>query len=229
MENIRNQYLLPLSVILKSLEDKERAQQAKQYLRNQFEFFGIMATQRREAYKLFFKEYKLPEAAIFPDIIHELWNLPEREYQYFGMELLEKFVKKSGKEIIAEIEFTVTNKSWWDTIDMIATHCAGDYFKKFPDEILPITKKWMDSENFWLQRTALLFQLKYKKNTDTSLFEEYIPRLLSSNEFFIQKAIGWVLREYSKTNAQYVIKFIENHQLKPLSQREAMKWINKNE
>ncbi len=87
----------------------------------------------------------------------------------------------------------------------------------------------MDSGNMWLQRTALLFQLKYKKATDTKLLTDYILKLQGSKEFFINKAIGWILREYSKTESDWVIEFVKKHQLAPLSHKEALKWLNRKE
>jgi 3-methyladenine DNA glycosylase AlkD len=85
----------------------------------------------------------------------------------------------------------------------------------------------MNSGNMWLQRTALLFQLKYKKATDVNLLSDYILRLQGSKEFFINKAIGWILREYSKTDPDWVIQFVQNNNLANLSRREALKWIDR--
>ncbi|MCK5077528.1 MAG: DNA alkylation repair protein, partial [Calditrichia bacterium] len=116
-------------------------------------------------------------------------------------------------------------KSWWDTVDFIATNLVGPLFEKYSELIIPYTKKWMDSGNIWLQRTSILFQLKYKEKTDFKLIIGFIQQCSSSNEFFIQKAIGWILREYSKTDASTVIEFVKNNKLAPLSEREALKWL----
>ena len=124
-------------------------------------------------------------------------------------------------------EFMIINKSWWDTVDMIASHLVGTHFKRFPGLIPAYTEKWMASGNFWLQRTALLFQLKYKKETDVELMSDLIKRLAGEKEFFIRKAIGWVLREYSKTDPEIVINFVENQQLSNLSRTEALKVNNR--
>ncbi len=97
-------------------------------------------------------------------------NQPQREYQYVIMEILGKMAKKAEKERIDLYEYLVINKSWWDTVDYIASNLVGVHFQKYPELIKPYTEKWMDSGNMWLQRTALLFQLKYKKATDTQVF-----------------------------------------------------------
>lgn len=90
---------------------------------------------------------------------------------------------------------------------------------------MELTTRWMNSDNMWLQRTCLLFQLKYKTSTDTQLLSSFIKPLSSSNEFFIRKAIGWALREYSKTDPDFVIQFTKENTLSGLSEREALKWL----
>jgi 3-methyladenine DNA glycosylase AlkD len=161
------------------------------------------------------------------DIIERLWEMPQREFQYFGVDLLEKNVKNSDNSNLLLIEFMITNKSWWDTVDSIAIRVVGGLFKNQPELTIPYTEKWMASGNIWLQRTAILFQLKYKSNTDTDLLFKYILELKGSTEFFINKAIGWALREHSKTDPCLVIKFADSHSLSALSRREALKVINK--
>ena len=110
-------------------------------------------------------------------------------------------------------------------MDGIASWLVGEHFKRFPKLIKPYTEKWMKSGNMWLQRTVILFQLGYKDKTDVKLLFKNIKKCMDSKEFFIRKAIGWALREYSKTNAQAVINFVENNELAPLSKREALKWL----
>lgn len=153
--------------------------------------------------------------------------IPEREYQYFAITLLERMIKKANFEIVDLLEYLIVNKSWWDSVDGIAVNLAGTFFNNYHDMIDDITYKWMNSGNMWLQRTCILFQLKYKQKTDFELMTKFILQCSGSNEFFIQKAIGWALREYSKTNPDAVIEFIRKNQLKPLSVREGLKRINK--
>lgn len=219
--------MLPFNRDLKKVflanSSEENAKPMKKYMRDQFDFFGIPSTARREISKEFMKSKPLPEGEAMRKVVKELWSLPEREYQYFGMELFMKLNKQWNEKEHVLIEELIVNKSWWDTVDYIASHIAGDYFKKFPDQIETVTGKWNHSKNIWLQRTSLLFQLKYKKQTDFKLLSRYIQQLSGSKEFFIKKAIGWILREYSKTNPVTVKKFLKEHPLAPLSKREAMK------
>ncbi len=202
-----------------------KAAPMKQYMKNKFDYLGIQAKQRQQLQREFMKKDALPSARDVEKIIRELWVLPKREYQYFAMELLEKYLKKADEEIVALFEYMLVTKPWWDTVDRIASRLVGTYLKAHPDLIVPCTEKWMYYGNMWLQRTAILFQLKYKKETDINLLFTYSKALAESKEFFIQKAIGWALREYSKTDAEAVRHFVSGTSLAPLSHREALRLI----
>ncbi|MFZ1786396.1 MAG: DNA alkylation repair protein [Ferruginibacter sp.] len=219
-----HRYVSAITKIFRQHADPLQANGAKAYMRGQFEFLGLKAALRQELSKTYMKT-NLPHAADLEIIVKELWDLPEREYQYFAIDLLAAMRKYWKKEIITLFEFMLINKSWWDTVDHAASDLLGPYFKLFPESIKPVTDAWNQSDNFWLQRSSIMFQKKYKKDTDTALLATYILRHTRSKEFFIQKAIGWALREYSKTDPAWVIKFVASHQLAPLSQREALKRI----
>ncbi len=221
MENL---YVNFIKKIFAENADINNAVPMAKYMKNHFEFLGIKSPERKEIGRLVFKQYGLPEKNELKYIITQLWQLPQREYQYFAQEMLKK-IKKADKELIKLFEYMITTKSWWDTVDFIATNLVGPLFEKYSELIIPYTKKWMDSGNIWLQRTSILFQLKYKEKTDFKLIIGFIQQCSSSNEFFIQKAIGWILREYSKTDASTVIEFVKNNKLAPLSEREALKWL----
>jgi len=197
----------------------------KAYMRNQFEFYGIKSTERREIQKPFFVKEFLPIKNDLDKIVIALWEKPQRDYQYFSQELAYKYVKQFEKKDIELFEYMVTHKSWWDTVDFIAVKLMGEYFKKFPEERGTSVKKWLSSHNIWLQRSALLFQLKYKESLDTVLLSSTINSLLGSKEFFINKAIGWILREFSKTNPKWVIAFCNKTALSSLSKKEALRLL----
>ena len=195
------------------------------YMRNQFSFLGLKTPIRRSIQKPFLQKNALPKKTELKPIIKYLWNKDEREYQYFAQELAQKFNKYFEKEDIELFEYMITHKSWWDTVDIIAVKLVGEYFKKFPEKIGQYTKKWIDSKNIWLQRTAILFQLQYKNDLNTQLLSSIINRLKNTDEFFLNKAIGWILRQYAKTNPQWVIVFVKNTKLNKLSKREALRNI----
>jgi 3-methyladenine DNA glycosylase AlkD len=136
---------------------------------------------------------------------------------------------RANKEIpagfIKTIEYMLTTKSWWDTVDIIAGGTVGVHFRRFPAVREKYLAKWRASENFWLRRTTILFQLNYKKETDFDLLSEIIRENLDSKEFFINKAIGWALRQYARVDPTAVKKFVKSTALHPLSRREALKHI----
>jgi 3-methyladenine DNA glycosylase AlkD len=208
---------------LASLADKEKAVGMKAYMKNQLEFLGINMPARRAALKHYLKNYK--DDYSLGKITRELWELPEREYQYCAIEILAYNKKYWQENLIDVVEYGITTKSWWDTVDFIATEILGPYFKIYPNTIDSITKSWNKSENIWLQRSSLLFQKSYKKETNVELLASYISNLSISKEFFVQKAIGWILREYAKTNSEWVKAFVMQHTLAPLSKREALKHL----
>ena len=195
----------------------------KAYMRNQFEFFGIKAPARRKIQKPFLVKAYLPPKRELSELIKTLWEKPEREFQLFGQEFVFLYAKGFEREDIFLLEYMVTHKSWWDTVDYIASYLMGTYFKIFPNQRKACVDKWLNSENIWLQRCVLLFQLKYKKDLDTELLTYSITSLLGSKEFFINKAIGWVLREYSKTRPEWVREFVNQTDLHSLSKKEAMR------
>jgi 3-methyladenine DNA glycosylase AlkD len=143
------------------------------------------------------------------------------------MILLEKKSKKAGVQTAELIEQLIVTKSWWDTVDALAAIHAGALFSRYPELVKLYIPRWMKSGNMWLQRSAILFQLKYKKNTDETLLFDCMRQLSGSREFFIRKAIGWALREYGKTNPAAVMDFVARQPLSPLSYREATRRIMK--
>lgn len=224
-----NAYLIPLSELFEAHANPVVAASMKKYMKGQFEYFGIKSPERKELKQTFLGKHGLPSNDKLIEITKDCWGLPQREFQYAFMEILGRLAKKGEKERIDLYEFLIENKSWWDTVDYIASNLVGVHFEKYPELIKPFTEKWMNSGNMWLERTAILFQLKYKNKTDLELLSDLIQRIQGSKEFFINKAIGWILREYSKTDKNWVIHYVDTHQLAPLSKREALKWLkNKN-
>lgn len=219
------EFINTLEIEFEKHKNAKIALEQKAYMRHQFQFYGLKATVRREIQKPFFIKEYLPQKSEIEHIIKTLWEKPQREYQHFAQELAFKYVKQLELKDINLFELMVTNKSWWDTVDFIANRLMGEYFKTFPNQKEKYVTKWLKSDNMWLQRSALLFQLKYKNKIDTVLLSSTINSLLNSKEFFINKAIGWVLREYSRTNPNWVIEFVNNTELSNLSKKEALRLL----
>lgn len=216
-------YLQPLITTLEAAADPALATPMSKYMKNRFEFYGIKTPQRRDIFKTFIKTHGLPPMDELEDIVEELWGQPYRECHYCAVELLRKCEKQLKPVHLPLIEEMITTNSWWDTVDTIAAHLGGPLFKKHP-ELIPLhADRWINSDNFWLQRTAILYQLAYKRDTDAERLFSYCKQRASSKEFFIRKGIGWALRQYAYTNPQAVKQFVVETPLHSLSQREALK------
>ena len=218
-------YLTPLIALFQENADPVQAGPMKKYMRDQFEYLGIKSPQFKVLFKDFLDQYGLPSVFILDAIVHDLWNLPQREFQYLAVGFVERLGNQLPAEFIRTIEYMIVNKSWWDTVDSIAGDTVGDYFRRFPDVREKYLPNWRTSDNLWLKRTTILFQLGYKKETDFDLLCEIIQENLNSKEFFINKAIGWSLRQYARVNPKAVKKFVKAIPLHPLSRREAMKHL----
>ncbi|WP_372944699.1 DNA alkylation repair protein [Muriicola sp.] len=223
-ENV-TRFIKTLDRLCAEKANAEIAAGQKAYMRHQFPFFGIKTPKRREIQRQMFQKEYLPSKEDGFEIIRKLWAKDERENQYIGQELGRKYIKEAEEQDVELYEYMITHKSWWDTVDFIASKLVGPYFRAFPENRDKITEKWMTSGNMWLQRTVLLFQLKYKEELDTEFLKKIITRLLGSREFFINKAIGWILREYSKTDPAWVKEFASHTPLEPLSAKEGLRLI----
>lgn len=220
-------YVRKIKTLYQKNANPEQAAPMKKYMRDQFEYLGIKTPQAKALQKEFYAEHGLPEISELDVIVRDLWTLPEREYKYVAMGLVDKFNKKLPADFIKTIEHVIVTESWWDTVDLIATHQVGTIFMRFPKVKDKYLKKWRASRNIWLRRTTILFQLLYKDETDFELLCDIIRENLGSDEFFINKAIGWSLRQYGKTVPKAVKKFVkETKELHPLSVREAMKHLS---
>ncbi len=199
----------------------------KRYMRGQFEYLGIKGPEMSALLREHSQVHGLPRLVELDRIMRELWALPEREYQYVATGLLSRFETHLPARFIATLEYLLTTKSWWDTVDTLATGTVGVHFQLYPAVRRRYVARWRRSENLWLRRSAILFQLDYKANTDFALLCDIICENLESKEFFINKAIGWALRQYARTDPDAVRRFVAETRLQPLSAREAMKHLGR--
>ncbi len=222
-----NAYYDDILAVLEENADTSLVLPMKQYMRNKFEFYGIKAPLRKELVKELIQEKgKLPFEEL-KDVVALLWVNPHREAQYFAMDLMTKTKKQFTLEDISFFEELIVTKSWWDTVDWLAPHGIGTILLKHPEKTPIYTQKWIASDNIWLQRTAILFQLKYKEQIDLNLAFQLILQRADSTEFFVQKAAGWLLREASKRFPAEINTFITSNKLPNLTIREGLKWLNK--
>ena len=210
--------------IFKTLEaaaNPEKAIKMSAYLKDQFVFLGVQKPEREVLAKDFLKQIK--KEPVDWDFVEACYAMPQREFHYLAVDYVLLVRDKLIAEDIAHIESLITRNSWWDTVDMFNIP-VGCLFLKYPQTRETI-RRWMTSQNMWLRRMSILFQLHLKDKTDINDLTSAIENNVGSREFFINKAIGWALREYSKTNPEWVRAFIGSHALASLSVREASKYI----
>ena len=208
-------------------QDPERAVGMAAYMRDRFAFFGIQKPQRVEILRAADDGLAPPDERDVTAVARGCWKRAEREFQYAGSWYARRHAAVLGRDFLDVTEHLITTKSWWDTVDEIASHLVGDLVLRFP-VLRRRMDAWSRSPNIWLARTAIIHQLRYRSRTDAERLFAYCARRAPETEFFIRKAIGWALREYSKTDAQAVERFLNENdaRLSGLSKREAMSWLN---
>lgn len=194
------------------------------YMKHKFAFFGIKSVQRKQLLKEVVNRNKTELSENPRKIIKELYKLPQREIHYCAMEIMAKFLKsKYILEDIRLIKKLILTHSHWDTVDFISKHILGVFLLQLPEQEEEVIIGFSNSTNMWLNRSAILYQLGYKDKTNSTILFRECKKHSKSKEFFIQKAIGWALREYAKTNPDDVKEFVNSNKLAPLSMREALK------
>ncbi|MAT55420.1 MAG: DNA alkylation repair protein [Saprospirales bacterium] len=219
------EYLEAAKTLFESHGDPQRAETQSKYMRNKFRYFGLKSAEWKSLAKQLYTRHGLLPPAELESFCRLAFAEEERELHYLAVQMLEKSMRKLSAGDIALIEYLITTKSWWDTVDWLAK-LAGKHFSRFPELRLPMTEKWIASGNSWLQRTCIIFQLTYREKTDFDLMKKYILAVMPTKEFFLQKAAGWALRQYTKTNPDEVMDFLDQHpDLPKLTKKEAVKWL----
>lgn len=218
--------LLDLITDLEENRNELLAESMSRYMQDKFRFLGIRGATRTEIYKKYFPDARKTKTIDW-DFVESCWNKEEREFQYvvvYYLKAMQKFLKR---EDISRLKYLIVTKSWWDTVDLLAK-VVGSLVIRIEgyDQIM---LEWSKDSNIWLKRVAILYQLSLKEKVDKQVLERILVNNLGDSEFFINKAIGWALRDYSKFNPEWVREFIEKNKngIANLSLREASKYIDK--
>ncbi len=216
----------PIFNIFIENKNEESAPKMAAYMKNKFEFLGINSPTRKLLQKEFIRELS-KNKPIDWNFVLICFEKQQREFQYLAIDYLISLKKYTQKDDIEVLQQLIQTKSWWDSVDVVAPKLMAQYFKEFPQERNQKVEEWIASKNIWLIRSAILFQLKYKKETDLPFLFKLILRVSHTKEFFINKAIGWILRENAKTNPRLITEFIETNtnNLSNLSIREGLKHV----
>ena len=197
------------------------------YMKNKFVFFGIKAPVRKALADAWMKS--IP-ANINPgerkEIVFELFKQKEREFHYVAIDWMNQWKKECFEPTDSFLlRYLITTHAWWDSVDAIASNYLGKYIQHYPEQGSDLIEEWRHSDNMWLHRSCLIYQLKYGNDTDFTLLMDLINQFKSDKEFFIQKAIGWSLRQYSKFQPEAVRDFLHDSNLKGLARKEAEKYL----
>ncbi|MEV0647082.1 DNA alkylation repair protein [Phytomonospora sp. NPDC050363] len=196
----------------------------RSYMRDMFPFLGMKTPERRAASRKVLAGAPAFGEEALAEIAEACWELPEREYQYFACDLLVRNAKRLSADFVPVLRRLVVAKSWWDTVDPLAARVAGGLVRAEP-ALVRVMDEWIEEEDLWLVRVALLHQLLYRAETDAGRLFRYCERRAGESFFFVRKAIGWALREYAKSDPAAVRAFVTRTELSPLSRREALKHL----
>lgn len=205
--------------------NRENAYHMKRYMRELFDFYGINSPARKNIIKTLRHQHGLPLLAELKDFCLYCFQQKEREWQYAVGDLMTPLARKMDPSWLPVLEELIVTKSWWDTVDFISPKLCGGLLLSFPQLLAPTAHRWIESDNFWLQRAAILIQLTYKQKTNEPLLFECIKRRSDSKEFFVNKASGWALRQYARVAPDAVKAFVQTTTLPPLTCREAVRHL----
>ena len=216
--------LLDLITDLEENRNELLAESMSKYMQDKFRFLGVRGATRTEIYKKYFPDARKTKTIDW-DFVESCWNKEEREFQYvvvYYLKAMQKFLKR---EDISKLKYLIVTKSWWDTVDLLAKVIGSLVIRiEGYDQIM---LEWSKDSNIWLRRVAILYQLSLKDKVDEIILDKILVNNLGDSEFFINKAIGWALRDYSKYNPEWVREFIKKNKnnMANLSIREASKYI----
>jgi 3-methyladenine DNA glycosylase AlkD len=211
---------------LNPLADPQRAVPMAAYLRDQFTFLGIGTPARTAALKAAWRELPAPSGPEVTEAARALWGLPQREFQYAGCDLLGRYRRVLPAEALpGTVQSLITTKSWWDTVDALRTVAVGPLVAAHP-ELVAVLRRWIDADDRWLVRSAIIHQLGYGPRADADLLFAFCARRAPDREFFVAKAIGWALRTHARLEPDAVRGFVAAHpELSPLARSQALKHL----
>ena len=203
-------FVSALELQLSKYRNRRNAIGAQAYMKDIAPFIGVKTPERRATVKKIAMELKVPTSLELAKTARALWKLEEREYQYAANDLMGIHIDQADRKYLQEhVEFLITSKSWWDTVDGLGTVAVSPLTEKF--DCGRLIEKWNRSSNIWLIRAAIQHQRGRRFETDNRLILRYCHEHAESKEFFIVKAIGWALRDMAKISPREVRSFLREH------------------
>lgn len=217
---------------LSAMRDERRAARMTAYLKTEQPMLGVPEPARRPVFRGLIERYPPSGASEYRAVVCSLWEAGQRpggfrELQYAAIGYAEAFEEHHDPAQFPLLRRLIVEGGWWDLVDGIATGVVGPIVLRHRARSTPVMRRWIDDEDMWVRRAAILCQLNHKEATDARLLFDFCLRRAGETQLFIRKAIGWALRQYARTNAEEVRDFLLKHRddLPALSVREAGKHI----
>jgi 3-methyladenine DNA glycosylase AlkD len=210
---------------LRKAANPARAPQMQAYMKSSMPYLGVRVPDVR---RLTRAGSKLRPFAGLDEVVRAvrtLWMGAEfREERYAATALLDTSSARAlrGPELLELHRDLIISGAWWDHVDELS-HRVGELLIGWPHQVRPTIREWTTADDHWLRRSSIICQLGHKGDTDLELLTEAIDANATEPGFFLRKAIGWALREYARTDPEWVRAFVNNRELSPLSRREALK------
>ena len=216
-----------LQAELEAVRDPEDAVAMAAYMKTDMPFYGAKRPAWKPVERALVQAWKPADADEYERRVLAIWALPHREEKYLAIQYATRFRAHIRPASLLLYERLVREGAWWDLVDPVAAWLVGGAYLAERDAVAPVMDRWIDDDDLWIRRTAILAQLKHKAETDADRLFRYCLRRADEKEFFIRKAIGWALREYAKTAPEAVKAFLVEHRgaLSGLSYREGAKGL----
>lgn len=213
---------------LNSLRDQKKAIEMAAYMKTTMPFYGVQKPDRVPIIQEIKREYKPDTFEEYRDALRSLWMLRYREEKYIALNFAESFPKYITEDAVPVYEEIIRQGQWWDFVDPVSTNLIGRVYLNEREDLYELIEQWSEDADMWIRRCSLLVHNKHKDKTDGEQLFRFCKKMAHESDFFIRKAIGWALREYSKTNPKAVRAFIKKNsgRLSPLSIREGSKYVD---
>lgn len=210
--------------------DPERAVGQQRYMKSAMPYRGVRQPELVRLTRGIFAEYVLPDRAGWESAVRTLWDAAEfREERYAAIALTghRAYASYQDTATLPLYEHMIVTGAWWDYVDELAIRRVGPILRRDPDVVAPMLRSWSTDDDLWRRRTSIIAQIKSKADTDLALLTDCLAPNLGHRDFFVRKAIGWALREYAKTDPDWVRRYLAEHgdQMSGLSKREAAKHL----
>ncbi|HEX2404393.1 MAG TPA: DNA alkylation repair protein [Acidimicrobiia bacterium] len=215
------------SAALAAAADPSKREGMQAYMKTDMPFYGVQKPARASILRDLVRDFPPPDATGYEQLVLGLWDLPHREEKYLALGVARRFEEYVTPGALPLYRRLIVEGGWWDLVDEVATHLICDLVVGYPGEVWPAVDTWIDDDDMWLRRSAIICQVGAKERTDAVRLFRFCEERSFEKEFFIRKAIGWALRQHARVDPEAVARFVSAHRpgLSGLTYREATRHI----